>query len=122
MKLLLVVDDEYAVVETLADLLREENYEVLTAHHGKQALDILKTSKPVCCLVDMMMPVMGGVDLVAAMRADPTLARIPVILMSAIAREEHLEMHKVAAIMRKPFGLSKLLEVLETVIGTSSPR
>jgi two-component system, OmpR family, alkaline phosphatase synthesis response regulator PhoP len=122
MKLLLVVDDEYTIVATLADLLREEGYDVLTAHNGRQALDLLSTSKPVCCLVDLMMPVMGGAQLIAAMRADPTLATIPVILMSAVAREEHLEMHKVAAIMRKPFGLSKLLEVLETVIGTSSPR
>jgi CheY-like chemotaxis protein len=117
MKLLLVVDDEYAIVEALADLLREENYEVITAHHGKQALELLKNSKPVCCLVDMMMPVMGGVDLIAAMHADPTLATIPVILMSAVAREEHLEMHKVAAILRKPFGMSQLLKVLDTVIG-----
>jgi CheY-like chemotaxis protein len=117
MKLLLVVDDEYTIVATLAELLREEDYEVLTAHNGKQALELLKTSKPVCCLVDMMMPVMGGAELIAAMHADPTLATIPIILMSAIAREEHLEMHKVAAILRKPFGMSKLLEVLETVIG-----
>lgn len=116
-QLVLVVDDEYSIVVTLAALLREEGYEVLTAHQGRQALELLKTSKPVCCLVDLMMPVMGGADLIAAMQADPTLATIPIILMSAVARDEHLKMHKVAAILRKPFGMSKLLEVLATVIG-----
>jgi CheY-like chemotaxis protein len=118
MKLLLVVDDEYTIVATLTELLREEGYDVLTANNGKQALEVLKTSKPVCCLVDMMMPLMGGAELIAAMHADPTLATIPVILMSAIAREEHLEMLKVAAILRKPFGVPQLLEVLEAVIAT----
>jgi CheY-like chemotaxis protein len=121
MKLLLVVDDEYTIAATLADLLREEGYDVLTAHHGKQALELLKTSKPVCCLVDLMMPVMGGADLIAAMRADATLATIPIILMSAVAKEEHLEKYKVAAILRKPFGMSKLLKVLETVTGAKEP-
>jgi two-component system alkaline phosphatase synthesis response regulator PhoP len=118
MTLVLVVDDEYTIVATLTELLREEGYDVVTAHNGKQALEVLKTSKPVCCLVDMMMPLMGGAELIAAMHADPALATIPVILMSAIAREEHLEMHKVAAILRKPFGMSQLLETLERVIAT----
>ena len=90
--------------------------EVVT--EARQALARIAKGDPFdIILCDLMMPVMGGAELIAAMQADPTLATIPIILMSAIAREEHLEMLKVAAILRKPFGMSKLLQVLETVTG-----
>lgn len=120
MKLLLVVDDEYAIVATLAQLLADEGYEVLTAHDGRQALEILQkqpaAARPAACLVDLMMPVMGGAELIAHMQADAALARIPVILMSAAARPEHLDMAGVVGLLRKPFGMRELLAVLSTVV------
>jgi two-component system alkaline phosphatase synthesis response regulator PhoP len=116
MKLLLVVDDEYAIVATLAELLADEGFEVLTAHDGRQALDLLQNAKPAACLVDLMMPVMGGAELIERMQRDPALTRIPVILMSAAARPEHLDIPGVVALLRKPFGMRELLNVLATVI------
>jgi two-component system, OmpR family, alkaline phosphatase synthesis response regulator PhoP len=116
MKLLLVVDDEYAIVATLAQLLADEGYEVLTAHDGRQALEVLQTARPAACLVDLMMPVMGGAELIEKMHSDPVLARIPVILMSAAARPEHLDLPGVVGVLRKPFGMRELLSVITTVV------
>jgi two-component system, OmpR family, alkaline phosphatase synthesis response regulator PhoP len=118
MKLLLVVDDEYAIVATLAQLLADEGYEVLTAHDGRQALEVLQSARPVACLVDLMMPVMGGAELIEKMHADPELARIPVILMSAAARREHLELPGVVGVLRKPFGMRELLGALNGVVSS----
>lgn len=115
MKQILVVDDEYAIVATLAELLADEGYDVLTAHDGKQALELLKTATPACCVVDLMMPLMGGAELIAAMRAHPSLAAIPVIVMSAAAKPEHIKLPGVIGVLRKPFGLRELLALLSSL-------
>jgi CheY-like chemotaxis protein len=87
--LVLVVEDDDDTRDSLEELLGHEGYGVLAAANGAAALTLLRATprarKPPCDLVilDLMMPVMNGWDFRARQRADPALAGIPVLLMSA---------------------------------------
>src|SRR5690606_9580668 len=84
MQTVLVVDDELGILEALADLLREEGYRVLTAVHGREALERMAELRPDLVLTDWMMPVLDGPALVERIRTDPALRDIAVLGMSAV--------------------------------------
>lgn len=109
MKTLLVVDDEVGVTEALQDLLSDEGFAVLTARNGKDGLKRIGEKRPDLILLDYMMPVMDGRQLLLALQADVTHQDIPVILMSAIPHSSIPEDCKPAAFLRKPFDIEQLL-------------
>jgi two-component system response regulator VicR len=69
MKTILVVDDEYALVESITELLQEEGYRVVSAGNGRDGLAMLQKEKPDLVLVDFMMPIADGKELVGGMRS-----------------------------------------------------
>jgi len=80
----LVVDDELPVREVLGRFLRQAGYEVNSASDGKEALDIIQRGNlPDLIVLDLMMPVMSGFEVLNALRANPTWAKIPVIVLTA---------------------------------------
>jgi CheY-like chemotaxis protein len=80
----LIVEDDPDVREALAIFLESEGYLVLQANDGREALDVLQTARNVCLiLLDLFMPVMDAWAFRAAQLADPELASIPVIVLSA---------------------------------------
>src|SRR5471032_838222 len=82
-KLILIVDDEFdftAIYETLFQL---HGYDVQIACNGREALELARATAPDIVLSDYMMPVMDGIQLLLAWRADPALQHIPFILNSA---------------------------------------
>ncbi|MFZ5759230.1 MAG: sigma-54-dependent transcriptional regulator [Thermodesulfobacteriota bacterium] len=110
MNTILVVDDEPNYLIILAELLRDEGFEVLTAENGKKALEIIGTSDLDLVLTDMQMPVMGGMELLKKSKEmNPDL---PVILLTAYG-----EVEKAVAAMRdgafnyltKPFKNTELI-------------
>ena len=80
----MVVDDDRELRELLVEELHGAGYRTYEAANGRQALDRLATCSPDALLVDVMMPVMNGVQLIRELRADARLRRIPVILMTGI--------------------------------------
>lgn len=112
----LIVDDEFGVVDAIQDLLRDEGYRTQTAHNGRQAMDLLVAERPCLVLLDDMMPVMDGSTLLVAMRKVPSLKDVPVVLMSAHRPEswEHLACN---AFLAKPFNLVQLLSVVHRLAG-----
>src|SRR4051794_20026068 len=77
----LIVDDNNALRETLAELLEGTGYGVACAANGRQALDYLRTGGlPGLILLDVRMPVMNGWKLLKVLEADPALRRIPVVV------------------------------------------
>jgi twitching motility two-component system response regulator PilG len=80
---ILVVDDEALLRTMLGDALEEAGYTVVLAENGQTALACAKVYRPDCILLDIMMPELDGYDTCAALKADPELAAIPVILISA---------------------------------------
>jgi CheY-like chemotaxis protein len=108
-KTLLVVDDEVGVTEALQDLLSDEGFAVLTARNGKDGLKRIAEKRPELILLDYMMPVMDGRELMLALQADAALRDIPVILMSAMPRSSIPQDCEPAAFLRKPFAIDQLL-------------
>ena len=82
----LVVDDERDIREAVAEVLRDEGFEVHDAPDGAEALRKLRAHRPDVVLLDLMMPGMNGWEFCAARKSEPDLSRIPVIVISALGR------------------------------------
>lgn len=110
-KLILVVEDDPDIRETLADVLTESSYRVEFASNGQEALELLHIRQPALILTDLKMPVMDGWQFRAELLKDPKLAAIPVIVVSG----GHLRPIPVrlAACLAKPIDLAALLSAVE---------
>jgi CheY-like chemotaxis protein len=111
MRRLLIVDDEVAIVEALQDVLVSEGYDVRTAYNGAEGLKRMTEVRPDLVLLDMMMPVMDGRELLHRMRQERALKRIPVIVMSA-GRISEEERRISSRFLAKPFELDVLLATI----------
>lgn len=112
---ILVVEDDLDIRETVTEILREEGYAVDAVGDGLEALDYLRRQPaPRLVLLDLMMPGMNGEDLVRVLRGSPTLADIPVAVVSAARDlEERAEKMKAVAFLQKPISLAGLLALVE---------
>lgn len=111
MKTVLLVDDEHAIVDALSGILEDEGFRVLTASNGREALARLGDGAPDVALVDVMMPVMDGRELLREMQGDARWRHIPVVLMSAVPQGilERDAPLTCAAFFQKPFDLWQLI-------------
>ncbi len=116
MKTILVVDDERDLLSAVGGVLEDEGYDVVECPDGRSALEYLGTKRPDAALIDCMMPVMTGQELVQIVRKDPRLAGLPIIMMSAVEALE-LDRHEISAFLKKPFKLKRLLELLDDLVG-----
>ncbi len=115
----LVVDDEVHIVHVVAIKLRNNNYEVITAADGAQALELACSDKPDIIVADFQMPVMTGLELVEKLRQSEVTKDIPVILLTArgfaIADERQQEL-RISGCLSKPFSPKELLRVIDDVL------
>ena len=107
----LLVEDDNVIRESLREVLVEEGYTVATAQHGKEALLRLTELRPCVILLDLMMPVMDGWQVLEHLQQDSALASIPVVVVSA--SREPRPLSGAVCIMRKPINLPALLEQVE---------
>ena len=121
MPTVLVVDDEFGIVDVLETILTDEGYRVLTACNGKQGLVRLSEEKPEVILLDFMMPIFGGGDMLRAMAAEPAHQRIPVIIMSSLSETAVAGRCKgYAAFLHKPFRAAAVLGAVARVLGRAA--
>ena len=117
MPTVLVVDDEFGIVDVLETILTDEGYRVLTACNGKQGLVKLSAEKPEVILLDFMMPILGGGEMLRAMAAEPAYERVPVIIMSSLSEEAVAERCKgYAGFLHKPFRAATVLSTIARVL------
>jgi CheY-like chemotaxis protein len=110
---ILVADDDRAIRETLAEVLRDEGYDVRTAANGQQALEICGAQPtPDLILLDLQMPVMDGLEFMRVKNCEKTLSRIPICVMTA-ARVIPTAPMSAAAYLYKPIGLAELMDVVK---------
>ena len=96
----------------MAQMLTLEGFEATTAANGREALNHLHTSsKPHVILLDLMMPVMDGWEFRRLQQADPELAPVPVIVLSALDSARAATVDAVA-FLRKPLDFDRLLELV----------
>jgi CheY-like chemotaxis protein len=116
---LLVVDDSPDAQELFRLHLERTGYEVTTANDGRDALELLARGQlPALIIVDLLMPVMDGMELIDSIRSDQRMADVPVLVVSAVdvpkpARLPH------TSYLRKPFRNAELLAHIEQLVGPS---
>lgn len=112
----LVVDDDRAIRDMLLSLMDDEGYESVGAADGQEALDYLRATPalPQVILLDLMMPRLDGWSFYAAQQADPVLAPIPVIVLSA-RPDGAQQVARLGGVtfMSKPVDLTRLVELVQ---------
>ncbi len=110
---ILVVEDDDAIRETLVECLEAEGYAATSAANGTEALDALGHSEPPdLVLVDLVMPVMNGAELLERIRAAPATRDVPVVLMTAATPRDLQPLPAADALLSKPFELDTVLGVV----------
>jgi CheY-like chemotaxis protein len=116
-KSVLIVDDDDDIRETITVVLEDEGYSVASAANGEEALQYLRadaTELPQLILLDLMMPVMDGIEFRAEQQKDPALATIPVVVITASGNaKERAKTMRVTAMIQKPIALDTLLATIE---------
>jgi len=112
---ILVVDDEFLLRAMLKDALEEIGHTVLLAENGEVGLARAKADPPDCVLLDIMMPGLDGYATCAAIKAEPKLASVPVILISAtkdLRVIDRAEQVGAATVLSKPVPIEELQQAL----------
>jgi CheY-like chemotaxis protein len=109
----LVVEDDPDVREVMVAVVESEGHTAVAAENGDEALKILRGGlQPCLILLDLMMPVKDGWEFRAEQEADPNLASIPVIVVSA-AQKHQVESLHAAATLPKPIDFDRLTSLLK---------
>lgn len=109
-----MVEDDPDIRQAMAELLEDEGYDCILAEHGLDALETLNRRTPSLVLIDLLMPVMNGVELVARLRSDARWSNLPVVVMTAAGERTmgvDLETLNVP-VLRKPVDVASLVQVL----------
>ncbi|MCX5685224.1 MAG: response regulator transcription factor [Planctomycetota bacterium] len=118
-KRIIIVEDERDMADLVAARLRKEGYQVDAAYDGAAGLDAVRAHPPDLVLLDIMMPVLSGTDVLAELRRDPRTAGVPVVMMTAKGREADVVAGlKLGAddYIAKPFSLAVLFARVEAVL------
>jgi CheY-like chemotaxis protein len=115
---ILIVEDEPDLREGLAALFADEGYRVSTSSDGAAALACLRQgARPSLVLLDLMMPVMDGWQFRAHLLADPSLAHIPVVVLSGVVLDDtEAGTLRAVACIRKPIRFSVLLGLVAAAL------
>ena len=116
---ILVIDDEPNIVQTLRDRLEMNEYDVITACNGKEGLETALQEKPDVILLDVIMPIMDGHEMLEALRRQPGGEEPSVIMLTARSQTQDISRANACGIddyIVKPFDLSELLEKIESVV------
>ncbi len=116
-KKIMCVDDEPAVVEYLVDILEDNGYETCFAHDGKQAWEVVQEQRPDLITLDLDMSREWGTRFYRRLSQHPELKKIPIVIISGLSGNKYAVKDAVA-VVDKPFTPEKVLEVVNTALGT----
>ena len=117
---ILIVDDSEDIALISARMLSSRGFAVITASDGQEALAIVARQRPSCMLLDVMMPRMGGLEVLKALKADPATANIPVIMVTAKTTDDdvlHGYQQGADYYITKPFTADELTYGVHLVLG-----
>jgi DNA-binding response OmpR family regulator len=117
----LIADDEPNIVISLEFLMKREGHRVLVARDGQQALQAIRNDRPDLVLLDVMMPLMSGFEVLQAVRADEALAGIKVLMLTAKGRDTDIAQgvgQGADGYMTKPFSTKDLAARVRDLLGT----
>lgn len=110
----LLIEDDDDIRETLAAILEARGFDVVAARHGQDALERIRAggARPSVILLDLLMPVMDGETFLQVQETDPLLADVPVIIVTAQLRTPAVIPPHVRAVYTKPVRLTDILEAV----------
>jgi CheY-like chemotaxis protein len=109
---ILVVDDDIRALDALAELLKTSGYRVRQAQNGQEALEAAKSSSPpALILLDLSMPVMDGWEFMRRQRLEPSIAHIPVVVITALVSAVPAG---AKAFISKPIDVNRLMRLVQT--------
>ncbi|MEP2775796.1 MAG: response regulator [Luteolibacter sp.] len=119
---ILLIDDEVDFTELLAENLEESGYEVSKVNDPTKALAQAREFRPDICVIDLVMPRMDGGDVVSALRADPELSKMPVLMLTALVEENpsdpgELQMKGGLPFVSKTSELEVIINGIKTQLG-----
>ncbi len=119
MKKILICDDEPHIVEGLRYLLKGPDRAITIASNGKAALDLALSDPPDLLIIDLMMPVMGGLETIAVLRDEDAFTKLPIIILTAKGCEEDNTAAKQlwgAIVVAKPFRPAPLRALVNNLL------
>jgi DNA-binding response OmpR family regulator len=119
-RIVLIADDDPDILGLIAFKVGKAGFTVVTATDGIAALELARRTLPAIAVLDVSMPGLSGLEVCREMRADPALAKIPVLLLTARAQERDIEAgFDVGATdyMVKPFSPRELVARIEAILG-----
>jgi len=116
-KTILIVDDEFGVLEVLEFILSDAGFTVVSAINGQDAVARLEETTPDLAIVDFMMPILDGSGVIKAIRSDQRLRDIPIILASALPEKTIRERcDGYTTFLRKPYKTEQLMEEISKLL------
>lgn len=120
----MVVDDQALFRQSLQDRLRSDGYDVVSAQNGAEALELLEAAPSPCVvLLDLMMPVMNGVEFLHALdrRGATTDVRVMLVSGHGVLDRIALDSKRIVARLQKPLEMTELRSALEAQLGPAAP-
>ena len=117
-----IVEDEPNIIEALKYLFEAEGWAVDVVSDGAEALAAIQKTKPSLVVLDYMLPSLSGLAVAQEMRADRTLAALPILMLSAKGQQKDKQQAQLAGInvfMTKPFANSDLLDQVKALLSAS---
>jgi CheY-like chemotaxis protein len=114
---ILVVEDDVRALEALTDLLESSGYAVKRAQNGQEALTQAKEQPPGMILLDLSMPVMDGWEFMRQQRLEPSIADIPVVVITALVSAVPAG---AKALVTKPINVNRLMSLVEKYCASDS--
>jgi CheY-like chemotaxis protein len=119
---ILYIEDERPMIELVRETLKFGGFEVVGTTSGQAGLDQMQARRPDLLLLDLMMPAMSGWDVYRAMQADPRLASVPVIVITARVLDQGLklaaDLPPVADYITKPFSPERLIRAVQNLLSS----
>jgi DNA-binding response OmpR family regulator len=121
---ILLVEDDGDTAFALSMLLDVEGFEVIRACNVSEAYDDALAAPPNLVITDIEMPMLTGLDLIRLFKQDPLLADIPIIAMSALARNrlQLARANGAAAVYQKPLDYERLVAEIKDLVSRSAPQ
>ena len=117
---ILVIDDQPDVVDYLSTFLSDEGFAVITAENGPEGLVRARSETPDLITLDITMPGMSGIEVLTALRRDPQLAHIPVLIITGVSdfrrHMDYREIRPAEGFMQKPIDPDLLLASIQKLL------
>jgi CheY-like chemotaxis protein len=120
-KKILIVEDDNFVAEVYSTKLLEMGHDVLIAQNGEEGIALAGSNKPDLILLDIIMPIMGGIEMLEELKKNEGLKNIPVILLTNVGEKESIQRVRDLGVqdylIKSHFTPAEVIEKIEMVLG-----